>query len=66
MESGNPSDDSTYTNLENQLISITSQRDALAAQMIALLEGAEFNGQPIDMNLANELIAQAQALLNSL
>lgn len=66
LESGSPSDDSTYTNLENQLISITSQRNALAAQMIALLEGAEFDGQRIDKKLANQLIAQAQALLSSL
>jgi hypothetical protein len=32
--------DSTYTKLENQSISITSRRDALASQMVALLEGA--------------------------
>jgi len=65
LESGSSSDDSTYTNLENQLISISSQRDALAAQMIALLENAEFNGQPFSDQLAQQLIAQGQALLNS-
>jgi hypothetical protein len=34
--------DSTYAKLENQLSSITSQRDALATQMLVLLEGAAF------------------------
>jgi hypothetical protein len=64
LESGNSSDDSTYTNLENQLTSFGNQRDALAAQMIALLEGAEFNGQPFSNDQAKSLIAQGQALLD--
>ena len=64
LESGTLSDDSTYTQLENQLASFGSQRDALAAQMIALLEGAEFNGQPFSNAQAQALIAQGQALLN--
>ncbi len=65
LESNDPGD-ATYNQLENQLISITSQRDALAAQMIALLEGAEFSGQVIDEQQAQQLIAQAQALLNQM
>jgi hypothetical protein len=65
LESGSSSDDSTYTNLENHLISINSQRDALAAQMIALLEGSEFNGQPFSEQQAQQLIAEGQALLKS-
>jgi hypothetical protein len=64
LESGNSSDDSTYTNLESQLSSISIKRDALAAQMIALLENAAFNGQPINEQQANQLISQGQALLN--
>ena len=64
LESGNASDDSTYTDLENKLTSITSERDALASQMIALLEGAEFNGQVIDKPQAQQLIAQGQALID--
>jgi len=58
------SGDSTYINLENQLASFGSQRDALASQMIALLEGAEFNGQPFSDSQAQSLISQGQALLN--
>ena len=65
LESGSSSDDSTYTKLENQLISINNQRDALAAQMIALLEGSEFNGQPFSDHQTQQLIAQGQALLKS-
>lgn len=64
LESGSPSDDSTYTNLENQLASLGSQRDALVAQMISLLEGAEFNNQPLSDAQAQALIDQGQALLN--
>jgi len=64
LQSGDATDDSTYTKLEGQLVSITDQRNALAAQMIKLLEGAAFNGQEIDKDEARKLIAAAQALLN--
>ena len=63
LESNAPGD-STYTQLENQLISFNGQRDALASQMIALLERAEFNGQSINEQQAKQLISQGQALLN--
>jgi hypothetical protein len=63
LESGNAADDSTYTNLENKLISLGNQRDALAGQMNSLLEGAEFNNQPITQQKAQALIDQADALL---
>jgi len=63
IESGSSSDDSRYVALENQLASLDSQRDALAGQMIALLEGAEFNGQAITQEQAQPLVAQGQALL---
>jgi hypothetical protein len=60
----NASGDSTYTQLENTLVSLNSQRDSVADQMIALLEGAEFHGQPISQQQARQLISQGQALLN--
>jgi hypothetical protein len=56
-------DDTTYTNLESQISSLTLQRDALAALMIAGLEGAEFNGTPISEQQAQQWIAQGQSLL---
>src|SRR5206468_1765902 len=37
--------DATYTSVEGEIQSLTAQRDALATQMKALLDGAEFNGQ---------------------
>jgi hypothetical protein len=64
LKSGSASDDSRYVNLENQLISLGSARDALAAQMIALLDGAEFNGQPITGKQIQQLVNQSLKLLN--
>jgi hypothetical protein len=61
--SGSASDDSTYTNVENQLASLISDRDSLSAQMLSLLEGAEFGGQSISEHQAQSLVAQAQALI---
>lgn len=65
LNSGNAGDDSQYANLENQLAGFTAQRNGLAAQMIALLEGASFNGKKIDRHQAESLIQQGQALLNA-
>jgi len=60
----NTAGDGTYTDLENQLLSLTAHRNALAAQIIGLVEGAEFNGQPINAHQAHSLISQAQDLLD--
>jgi hypothetical protein len=60
----NASGDSTYLHLENQLATITNQRNALATRMIALLENAAFNHQSINKTQAKQLIKQAQALLD--
>jgi hypothetical protein len=59
----NSSGDSTFTSLENQLISYGSQRNTLTSQMISMLEQAEFNGQSIDQQQALSLISQGQVLL---
>ena len=63
IESGNSVDDSTYTSLENQLGSLITQRNALAAQMIGVLEGAEFDGKPISESQAQLLVSQGQVLI---
>jgi hypothetical protein len=65
LESGSGGDDSTYTNIESQLSSYASQRDALVAQILPLLEGAQSNGTPIPDATAANLIQQAQNLLSS-
>ena len=56
-------DDATYTTIENELIALNSQRDAIAGQMIALLNGAAFNGTAIKEKQARNLIQQAEKLL---
>jgi len=61
----NHAGDSTYHFVEGQLSTFTSQRNALAAQMLSLLEGAAFQNQPIPDQQALQLIQQAQALLDS-
>lgn len=57
-------DDQTYTKLEGQLSALTTERDALAAQIIQKLEDAEFNGKPIDAKSTLSLVTQAARLLN--
>lgn len=65
MESGSATDDSNYSSIENQLASYAAQRDALVAQIVPLLEEAEFNGTPVPDATAASLIQQAQNLLSS-
>jgi hypothetical protein len=65
LDSGNAQDDSTYTNIETQLASFTTERDALVAQILPLLDAAEFEGTPIPDSTATSLIQQAQDLLSS-
>src|SRR5438552_7918550 len=62
IESNDPGD-TTYTKLENQLTSITTQRDSLASQMITMLEQTVFSNQPVDSTQAQNLIDQGNALL---
>jgi hypothetical protein len=63
LASGTTADDSTYTQLENQLATLGTSRDALAAQMLSMLEGAEFNGQALDEQRAKALTDQAWSLI---
>ncbi|HZS79084.1 MAG TPA: hypothetical protein VFA41_20910 [Ktedonobacteraceae bacterium] len=65
LESNAPND-STYTNLENQLLNITSVRNSVASQMIAILESAEFGGgnsQNAGTAQINNLVSQANGLI---
>ena len=55
--------DETYSNLENKIASWTEVRNGLTAQIQGMLEGAEFNGQPINERQAEQIIDQAQDLL---
>ena len=67
LESGSSTDDSVYNQLENQLINMTITRNAIAAQMIATLESAEFGGSNVSEAATihvNSLITQANALMS--
>jgi hypothetical protein len=55
--------DATYTSIENQLVALGNQRDAIAARMSSELLGAAFSGQPVNAGEATALIASGQALL---
>jgi hypothetical protein len=44
---------------------ITARRNLIAGQMIAMLEGAAFDGKRIDEDKAEELIEAAHELLES-
>ena len=60
----NTANDAVYSALQNRIAGFTSQRDAIAGDMKAMLNGAAFNDQPFDEVVARQLIAQAQALLH--
>jgi hypothetical protein len=56
---------STYALIESQINDLTAQRNAIAGEMIEMLEAAEFGGQTIDVFQAEHLIHQAHELLES-
>jgi hypothetical protein len=58
----NDSGDATYNSIEGQIQSLTSQRDALAAQIKAGLDGATFNNQPLNSAQVQSWLSQAQSL----
>jgi hypothetical protein len=62
-------DETEYNNIEDQITSLTSQRDTLASAIRSALNAAAFDGTPIShsqaqswISQANSLISQAQAL----
>jgi hypothetical protein len=62
LESNSPND-STYTRLENRIQAITVQRNAVAAQIIAILESAEFGGHG-DSQQVQSLVGQSNGVLS--
>jgi hypothetical protein len=62
---GADSADAIYTAKEASITSLTATRDALAVQIRAALDQAEFANQAIDSVQAAAWIGQAQALLAS-
>ena len=60
----NDGGDATYTSIEGQIDSLTNQRNTLATQIKAVLDGAAFSGQVISASTASSLTSQAQSLLD--
>jgi hypothetical protein len=63
LASGSASDDSTYTSIEGEIQNLTSQRDALAAQIKTALTGAEFGNTQLSNSAAGDMVSQANSLL---
>ena len=59
------SDATAIDALDGRLNELNARRNALAGRMIAMLEGAAFDNQPIDRSMAEQLIGQAEQLLES-
>ncbi len=60
----NDAGDATYNSIEGQIQSLTSQRDALAAQIKAALDAATFDNQPLNGAQTQSWLSQAQSLMN--
>jgi hypothetical protein len=58
-------DDATFAAVTERIEDITQRRNAIAGQMIAILEGAAFANQRVNERQAAELIEQAEELLES-
>jgi hypothetical protein len=58
----NDAGDATYNSIEGQIQSLTSQRDALAAQIKAALDAATFDGQVLNSAQVQSWLSQAQSL----
>jgi Type I phosphodiesterase / nucleotide pyrophosphatase len=63
MASGSSGDDEQYNQREEALAGLGRTRDAVAGQMIRLLNGAAFDNTPFTSSQAGALIQQGQSLL---
>jgi hypothetical protein len=63
MERGSASEDRRYERVDRQILSTAAERDELASQIKAVLEGVAFEGRSFDKDLAVRLIAESNALL---
>ena len=63
LKSGSPSDDSRYAALQALIAGLTSQRDATASEIRAMLDAAAFGRHPVNERRAQQLIREAHGLL---
>ena len=61
--SSNSAGDGTYTTIEGQIQALTDQRNALAAEIRAGINDAEFNGTKLSEHQINDWIVRANDLL---
>jgi len=64
LASGSSTDDSTYTTIEGKIADLTTQRNALMAQIRTGLNNAQFAGQALNEQQAKGWIASAQSLID--
>ena len=64
IKSGSADDDNRYTWIEDQIATLTTSRDTLAAQIRAALDASVFGHARLDESQARAWIAQARALIN--
>jgi hypothetical protein len=64
LRSGSAADDATYTTLEGRIADLTARRDALVAQIRAVLASATASGTPIDGGTAARLLVASARLLH--
>ncbi|GAC1508173.1 MAG: hypothetical protein NVS2B16_04570 [Chloroflexota bacterium] len=65
LKSDDPGD-ATFSRIEGRIQSLTSQRNALASQMIAVLHGAEFGSAPVNVGYAQDLIDQGEIVFHQM
>ena len=65
LASGSSTDDSKYTAIESRIADLTSQRDALAAQIRSAFNAAEVGARPLNEQRAKAWIDQAQSLIDA-
>jgi hypothetical protein len=63
IKSGSTTDDGTYMTVEGRMSDLTAQRDALASQIKAALDGAAFKNQAVNEQQAKGWIDRAQSLI---
>jgi hypothetical protein len=64
LASGSSTDDSKYTTIEGKIADLTTQRDALMAQIRTGLNNAQFAGQALNEQQATGWTASAQSLID--
>ena len=57
-------DDATYATLQDQIAALTTERDAVAAEIRTALNAAAFGDLPLDEQQAKAWIAESQSLID--